>query len=280
MNFFKTKKGIIITVIAVIILTLIVRHIIAENSVFYKVPYKKVNIESTLDKKKLTDEDYMLIYEQTGVSPGAARELISLGYTDILTELHDLYFKAPDTEKHYIAYPITLEERNKVQNTPLVPLKAGDILVTFNTRTLDWRHGHCGLVLDDYGTTLLEHMSVGNQSCVTSPFEWGTYPAFAVLRYSDKKVAEDAVRYAEEKLVGVDYNIFAGIFKKDKSDEEKLSDSHCSHIVWQAFKTCGVDIDSNGGFIVTPRDIAMSEKLQVVQIYGLNPKDFTSRILK
>ena len=185
----------------------------------------------------------------------------------------------PDFKKNYIAYPVTAEERNTKQYTPFVPLKKGDILVTFNTQTLDWRHGHLGLVLNDSGTALLEHMAIGEVSCVTDAFYWGKYPAFIVLRYFDEKVSEKAANYAQENLVGAPYSIFSGIVKKDKTGEEKPT-SHCSHIVWQAYKSQGADIDKNGGLIVTPRDIAMSDDLQVVQIYGLNPKDYTSRILK
>lgn len=280
MKFFKTKKGIIITVITVIVLTLLIRHIIAENSVFYKVPYEKVNIANTLEKGNLSDEDFMLIYEQTGVSPWAARELVTSGNTDILKELNNLYFKMPDTKKNYIAYPITLEERNESQNTPIVPLKKGDILVTFNTRTLDWRHGHLGLVLNDSGTMLLEHMAIGQTSCVTDTLYWGTYPSFIVLRYPDSDVAEKAADYASQNLVDIPYDLFTGIFsKKDKTGEEKPG-SHCSHIVWQAYKSAGVDIDNNGGLIVTPRDVSNSKELQVVQVFGINPKKFENRLLK
>ncbi len=279
MKFFKTKKGIIITAAVIFVLILIMRHIAAENSVFYKIPYEKVNITESVSKENLSDEDYMLIFRQTGVSPVAAKDIIKNGDADILVKLNDLYFNVPDTKKNYIAYPITLEEMNKSQVTPIVPLKKGDILITFNTRTFDWRHGHCGLVLDESGLTLLEHMAIGETSCTTDAFYWGRYPAFAVLRYPDEKVAADTADYALNNLVDIPYSIFAGIMKKDKTDEDNPS-SHCSHIVWQAYKSQDVDIDRDGGMIVTPRDIAFSEELQIVQIYGLNPQDYTNRILK
>lgn len=279
MKFFKTKKGIIITVSVIIAVILIIRHIVAEKSVFYKVPYEKTDITSTLDKKQLSDKDYILIFEQTGISPTAAKELIEDGNTQFIQKLHELYFNKPLSKKNYIAFPITLEEMNKTQITPIVPLKKGDILVTFNTRTLDWRHGHCGLVLDESGTQLLEHMAIGETSCITDAFYWGRYPAFLVLRYRDEKISQKAADYAKDNLVDIPYNIFAGVFKKDKSDKKEPS-SHCSHIVWQAYKSQKVDIDKNDGIFVTPRDIADSGNLQVVQIYGLNPKGYTSRILK
>ena len=80
--------------------------------------------------------------------------------------------------------------------------------------------------------------------------------------------------------MGIEYNIFAGVVKKDKSDEKTPSSSHCSHIVWQAYKSQGVDIDQDKGIIVTPHDIAMSDKLSVVQIFGLDLASYQSRIMK
>ncbi len=281
MKFFKSKKGIIITsAIFVIIILLVVRHFINASVVYYKVPYEKQDIADVIRKDNLTDEDFMLIYKQTGISPGVAKELINDKNYEFLEEMNDLYFNEPNSEKIYIAWPVTLQETNTDRRTPLVPLKTGDILITFNTHTLDWRHGHAALVLDGNSNTLLEHMAIGQTSCVTNARSWGDYPAFAVLRYPDEKVSAQAAAYAQEHLIGLEYNILAGFFKKDKSDENKPSSSHCSHIVWQAYKAHGVDIDQNGGIFVTPKDIARSQKLKVVQIYGLNPKDYTSRILE
>ena len=95
-----------------------------------------------------------------------------------------------------------------------------------------------------------------------------------------KNVAEKAAEYAKEHLVGVDYNILSGVLKKDKSDEEVPKSSHCSHIVWQAYKAAGVDIDQTGGMFVTPFNVALSDKLQVVQLYGLNPRKYKNRLAK
>ena len=135
-------------------------------------------------------------------------------------------------------------------------------------------------MLDDEGTVLLEHMSIGNTSCVTSAKNWGKYPGFVVLRYPDTDVATKAADYAREHLLNIDYNIFAGIIKKDKSDEQKPESSHCSHIVWQAYMAMGIDIDRDGGPLVTPYDVAMCKELRVVQIYGIHPENYTQRILK
>ena len=123
-------------------------------------------------------------------------------------------------------------------------------------------------------------MSVGNTTVLSHAQKWGSYPAFAVLRYPDEKTAKKAAEFAKEKLTDVPYSIFAGLIEKDKSKNEEISSSHCSHIVWQAYKAVGADLDSNGGKIVTPKDLAKSKKLKLVQIFGLNPKEFNGSLMK
>lgn len=255
-------------------------HIKNVNEVFYQVDYPKGDISKILSKDSLTEEDYTLLFKQTGLSPYVSSKLIKNASTDLLLKMNELYLSPPEIKKEFVAFPVTASERNLNQITPLADLKKGDILVTFNTHTLDWRHGHCGIVLDEKKGILLEHMSIGNLSCLTYAKNWGGYPSFVVLRYPEESVCEKAAEYAKEHLVGIDYNILAGVLKKDKSDEEVPESSHCSHIVWQAYKAAGVDIDPNGGIFVTPLNIAMSDKLQVVQLYGLNPEKYEARLKK
>ena len=265
--------------VALIFLILVVAswHFYNETLYFHKPDYKKEDISSLLTKESLCENDYIKIFKQTGVSPGAAKELIDNGNETLLNELHNLYFEPPKYYKNYIAYPFTLQERNKNQITPLVNLKKGDILITFNTLTVEWRHGHCGLVLDKEGTTLLEHAAIGQTSGVNSSAEWGKYPGFVVLRYPDSEVASKAADYATQNLMDIPYSITAGVLDKDKTGEENPS-SHCSHIVWQAYKSVGVDIDRDRSFIVSPKDVAMSEKLEVVQIFGMDTDDYIKRL--
>jgi len=273
----KTKKAFAI-ILVLFFTVLYLRHIKNANEVFYQVNYPKEDISEVLSKDSLTEEDYNLLFKQTGLSPYVSKKLIENGNKELFLKMNELYLNTPEIKKDFVAFPVTASERNLHQITPLVDLKKGDILVTFNTHTLDWRHGHCGLVLDEEKGVLLEHMSIGNLSCLTYADNWGGYPSFVVLRYPEERVSEKAVEYAKEHLVGIDYNILAGVLKKDKSDEKVPESSHCSHIVWQAYKAAGVDIDPNDGIFVTPLNIAMSDKLQVVQLYGLNPEKYKNRL--
>ena len=275
----KTKKTFAI-ILVLFFTVLYLRHIKNANEVFYQVNYPKEDISEVLSKDSLMEEDYELLFKQTGLSPYVSKKLIKNGNKELFLKMNELYLNTPEIKKDFVAFPVTASERNLHQITPLVDLKKGDILVTFNTHTLDWRHGHCGMVLDEERGVLLEHMSIGNLSCLTYADNWGEYPSFVVLRYPEESVSEKAVEYAKEHLVGIDYNILAGVLKKDKSDEKVPESSHCSHIVWQAHKAAGVDIDPNGGIFVTPLNIAMSDKLQVVQLYGLNPEKYKDRLKK
>lgn len=262
---FKNRTFYVLLCIALLIF---IRHIKCERNSYYMPEYKYVKITS-----ESTDDE---IFKYTGLSGKAAKEMDkeSLGY------LNKLYFEKPDIKKEYILFPFTAEERVQRDATPLAPLKNGDILITFNTITLDWRHGHAAIVTDANKGIIHEHMSVGNNSTTGYASKWGKYAAFAVLRHPDENTANSAAEYAKEHLTDVPYSIFAGIPQKDMSKEEKIKSSHCSHIVWQAYKAVGEDIDQNGGMIVTPKDIAKSNKLKVVQVFGLNPEKYKNRILK
>ena len=279
MKFFKSKKTIALLSVIIILLVLIIRHIYCVNSAFYEVEYEKNDISDLIRAEKLSDKDYEVIFKNTGVAPGAAKDIIKNKDYELLDKLNDMYFEQPQIVKVYIASPVTVEERVAKEKTPLVPLKKGDILITFNTHTLEWRHGHCGLVLTENNEKILEHTSIGNTSCINFASSWGKYPGFVVLRHKDPTVGEKAADYASKHLIDIEYSLFAGITDKDMSDNDKI-DSHCAHIVWQAYKAAGKDIDKDGGIIVTPNDIATCKDLEVVQIYGIDPEDYSDRILR
>lgn len=263
----------------VVIILVLARHSNNKKQMFYQPEYKRADISELIRSENISDNEYMQIFRQTGVSPSAAKKLIEKENFDLIEMLNEIYFKEPLAEPDYIFYPFTAEEINTTQKTPIADLKKGDILITFNTHTLDWRHGHCGMVVDN-GSILLEHMSVGETSCLTDADDWGVYPGFLVLRYKNEQTATKAADFAYENLVDIGYNVFAGLVNKDKSKSSVIDSSHCSHIIWQAYKAVGVDLDYNGGRIVTPKDISMSEHLEVVQIYGIDPKDYYDRIMK
>ena len=268
----KLIKSKLFLVFIALFIILFIRHKLNERNAYFSPTYAYEKVSPS--------DGYERIFKYTGLSPKGAEDILNEGKVSEFDRLNSLYFEKPKIEKEYIFFPTTVQESLERQSTPIAPLKDGDILVTFNTHTLDWRHGHLSLVTDSESGIILEHMSIGNTSVFSYAKKWGSYPAFAVLRYPDEKISKKAAKYAKEKLKGIPYSIFAGIINKDKSDDENIDSSHCSHIVWQAYKAVGVDLDSDGGRIVTPMDVAKSEKLKLVQIFGLNPGEFNNELMK
>ncbi len=182
---------------------------------------------------------------------------------------------------------------------PMVDIQKGDILITKNSRFLGWRNGHAGLVVDAEKALVLEAIMLGNPSQLCRIDKWEKYPSFLVLRLREefemlrdadrnlgntmnitegdftddtldttkdttsKTMAEDIADYASQHLVGVPYQLLAGVW-----EEETLSGTQCAHLVWYAYKQFGIDLDSDGGLFVTPYDIQNSPYLEVVQSYG------------
>ena len=279
MRFFGSKKVIIILILVVISL---VRHFYnnSDNVLLWTPNIEYQDIDSIIEKEVLTEEDYITIFNQTGISPNSVNEILKNNDISIIKELNTLYFDRQEIEQKYLCFPFTTMEYNVNESTPIVPLKDGDILINFSTSTLDWRHGHSALVIDAENDKTIEHTLVGAQSHMGTISSWGKQPKFVVLRYEDEEIINKVVEFAKENLIGVDYDIFVGIDgKKDKSDEKRKYASNCSHIVWQAFKSQGIDIDSNGGVFVTPNDIALSNKLKVVQIMGIDTTEYIDRLL-
>ncbi len=262
-----------IFIAAVILLSVLtVRHITNRYRAVYMPDYGFSEVKAT--------DSYDRIFKYTGLSPAAIDKLRETGNFETVLELNKLYFEKNKPKRSYIAFPVTVEEKNSGKRIPLAPLKDGDILVTFNTHTLDWRHGHLAIVTDAENGIILEHLAIGQTSSYGYAPYWGNYPSFAVLRYPDENIAKKAAQYARDNLVDVPYSILAGLVNKDKSDDEKIDSSHCSHIVWQAFRAAGTDLDSNKGQIVTPKDVATSPKLELVQIFGMNSKEFEYKLAK
>ncbi len=269
----KNKK---LTVLLILILSLcLARHYYNSGKVFYPASNESKQIIDGLNYSCIKSENLMDICMKTGLSPYVVKGYIQTKGFDFLEHMRSVYCKTPDYEKQYIFYPFTIAERNTTLKTPIASLKNGDILLTFNTHTLDWRHGHCAIVVDEVNGKIVEHTSIGNNSTVSDAYEWGRYPSFVVLRYPDEAVAEKAAQYARNNLEGTKYSLFAGVFGV-KNNTEK---SNCSHIIWLAYYYAGVDIDSNGGKIVTPGNILSCTSLKVVQLFGMDNSELKTRWL-
>ena len=121
---------------------------------------------------------------------------------------------------------------------------------------------------------VLEAPIIGQPSMEYPINTWEYYSSFIMLRLKNtsdeelKSISDNAQRY----LNGIVYNPLAGVFKKSQGKKPKTV--QCAYLVWYAFHSMGIDIDSDGGNIVTVDDIKNSDLFEVVQIYGYDPDDF------
>lgn len=264
----KNKK-ILIIVIGIIAISL--WCVSCMRSAYYAPKWEKRDISSVIKKEEKTKEDYEFLFSQTGLGKSAIDELLEKGKEEEIYKFYEQYFKECDYEREFLFFPIVAIEAKTGAPLKIAPLKRGDVLVSLTTHSLGFRHGHAALVSNGETGKIIEHLVLGEVSSYSSIYGWNQYPTFALLRYKNAEIAEKAVDFAEEKLLGIPYNPLAGLIKKDKSGENPISSSHCSHLVWQSFYAAGADIDGNGGKLVMPGDFLKCKDFEIVQIYGIKP---------
>lgn len=297
----KKKPSAIPGIVAFFLLSLLAYWLFLEIIVEYDqrfVPaYEKVSLEEILEQGKVSGSDKALdpnkdselfreLYLQTGLGTDTLEEILALNGDAALRRLQlhqDNFFNPRDILCRKIT-PITGEEKNADEEGNLVPgfeiqqIRTGDIFLSFSTHSLGWRHGHSALVINgDTGRTL-EAVVLGRNSEAQRAEKWPEYPTFLQIRLSDealdqlgisrREAEERLAEVGEEKLTDVPYGLLTGMFGKYVPE---IRETQCSHLVWYAYYELGLDIDSDGGWLVTPRDIAGSPYFEVVQIVGLDP---------
>lgn len=243
--------------------------------------YKKIDLANILDKKELTEKDYHTILMQTGLGREAADELFKTKIGDnrirVFENYQDDFFSSGTYECRPIAV-IVYEERirdikgNLVDGFDIPSLQNGDVLITKATHSLGWRHGHAAIVTDASKGETLEAIVLGNPSIVQNISKWQTYPSFIQLRLKDntKNDAGKIAAFAKKTIIDIPYGLLTGIPNKEP---DEITKTQCSHLVWYPYKHFGYDIDSDGSWLVTPKDIANSDLFEVVQVYGVNPEE-------
>ena len=270
----KRKKRLIAVLLAVTLFLCLVFGVL-ELGVWYTKTqwehwypsYAKENIEPLLEKSELTGEDYRTIYEQTGLTKRGVDDLLAEGKGDRILQIQEGFFVRPImTADHFSAFTY-IEETDFYM--PMTALKTGDILVSASTRVSWFRYGHAALVVDGESELILEAICPGTKSRYGGANSFSYFVNFLVLRPKfDEQTKAEIARYARQNMVGLPYGLTTGIFSK--KEQETLTRTQCAHLVWYAYKKFGIDLDSNGGLIVKPQDMALSPHVEVVQSYGFN----------
>ena len=260
----------------------------AEKEAHFTPDYTETSLAPFLDKAKLTEEDYAAIFRQTGLMKTGVDELYRLGRQCELQYLQKRFF-APVEYCCKRSYVICRSERlmgETEETTAFLPtVHTGDILITFSGHVFGWRSGHAAIVVDGEKGLTLEAVSPGCNSCLCELLHWQEYPQFVLLRVKNvtERECEDIAGYAVENMNNIPYDLFrmtgrekrqgsAGERETLSAEDTDVTGTQCAHLVWAAYYHFGYDLDSDGGNIVTPRDLYRSDLLEIVQIYGIDTK--------
>lgn len=263
----------------------------------------KITLTDYFYKNSLSPGDYLTLYQQTGLGPDAVRSVLQKENGLSLLTAHQKNFLSPvilsqsdcvwATQKKQVVD----KDGNPVQAFTLADVKNGDILLTFSSYTSGYSHGHAGIVTDAKKGVVLEAITPGSPSESCDISHWYSYATCLQLRLSPDAATNcrcgaahrtaDALAdsgqlpgaiasYADKYLNNRTYSLTAGITSRKETtfDADTAAGTQCAHLVWSAYHAFGYDIDADGGMLVTVSDIADSPLLSVVQLYGLDTRDY------
>lgn len=275
-------KVFILIIILLIIAYGITTQLLKSNGYVYP-DYEKNDITMILEKDLITDAEYKELFFQTGLGKSAIDDLLkdnALGISTILRFQENFFTKREVSiinRWKLVKNEYVVNDTGKSINAfEFAPYQNGYILIRSSAHTFGWRHGHAGLILDAEEGEVLEAMTLGQSSKLRDINTWRNRPTFIMLKLKtdDQAISEEIANFAKEYLLDIPYRLTVGLLWDKNPDPDKLKYTQCSHVVWYPYNYFGYDIDSNGSWLVLPEDIAHSDLLEVVQIYGLDPNEY------
>ena len=235
----------------------------------YYPDYQKEDISFVLDKEELSDDDYALLFKQTGLTRAGVDALIFAGKRDDVLKIQEDYFARYEVKKIQFS-PLTCCHEN-YEDIETVPLQNGDVFISPTSHFSFFSMGHSAIVVDAQENKIVNSTGYNNKSCYEDVYAITIDPSFVVLRPKLSHFERtQLVEYVKNELLDLPYSISVGVLYPKFSEKPKAT--NCSHLIWQAYKKLGLDIDSNGGRVVMPLDIALSEHFEILQIRGIDPE--------
>lgn len=268
---------------ALLLLLLAGAQCFAHRSPGFTPDYPRQDLTGLLSRQALRPQDYETLFLQTGLGPGAVDAYLAMGAAGAARILatQDAFFRPPRISCDSLGL-VTREDHltdgagKPISGFPMAPLENGDVLLSFSTHTVGWRHGHAGLVVDAAQNATLEAVLMGSDSATVNAGHWSVYATYLHLRLRDITPAQQAeiVSFAKAHLDQIPYHLTSGIFSPQKAQDPESEGlgAQCAYLVWYALYQAGYDADADGGRIVTVADLAASPLFEVVQVYGLDPR--------
>ncbi len=244
-------------------------YFVHQNKFFYPT-YEKIDLMPILTKANYNEEDYLTILHQTGINTPLVNELRTRDtFIEDMLRFQENYFKPIDVQTLSMNLITSWEKSldpdgNIITAFEMAPYKNGYIFLTKSTYTVNYRHGHAGLIVDDIHGKILESSEPFTESSLFNAVNWEYFPTFKMMR--PKGISQDVLdavaEHALMELTGLPYNLINLKFNE--------ASTQCALLPWQAFNAFGIDIDGDGGCIITPADLAKSKQLELMQIFGFD----------
>ncbi len=225
-------------------------------------------VNKLIDGYELTEEELKIVSKQTGLSKSSILKVNEVYNYSYLYKYQEDHIKNIEYKEEFMFFGVKEEVLYK-EHLPFVDLQPGDIMITSSNHTLGIRFGHVGLVINGTTGLTLESYEPGSPSDFDFDYTWNHYPKIMLLRLKEeyRHLIPKIVLYAENNLIGIPYSIFASTNQKI-SLEDVPTTTQCAHLVWTAYKAVGIDLNSNGSWLVTGKDISRSPYLEVVEVKG------------
>ena len=272
-----------VVLVALVLLWLFLQYVIPHFHKPFRPDYGRIDLSSILAQDTLDQGDYQVLYTQTGLGKVAIDDLRAQGQAgvDQILATQAAFFEPPGEGSCSPLGITTREHRfwdedgHMLLAAPLAPLKEGDIILSFSTHTAGWTHGHAGLVIDPERGTTLESVVLGSPSGRMGVDHWRSYTTMMVIRpKADDATRHRVVELAEEYLDDIPYSLLSGVFGDKFQPLDGPHNAQCGYLPWYAWMAVGIDLDGDGGRVVAPPDLAMSDRVEIVQIYGIDPAQY------
>ncbi|MGY2613436.1 YiiX/YebB-like N1pC/P60 family cysteine hydrolase [Bacillus pretiosus] len=174
----------------------------------------------------------------------AAQKVNEINQEELNKELEEL--KSNNPEKYQAIIKEKEKQKQKFAASSGKMGTKGDILISYDNKTAGWNHGHAAIVLEDNNYYMEAWPDRGVR---VHDNDFGT-------RFNSKKkqyikgASNNQYRAAQNYAYSKKGSKYSVLTRKDNPYQ-----FYCSSLVWQAWKSQGYDLDSNGGGIVTPADI-------------------------
>lgn len=261
---------------------------LAEDSAHISPDYPKEDIVQLFLKKSIDEGEYKKILYQTGLGKTAIDKLRekqsanenknNMEWIEKIQTLQNFFFREVNytrTKNSLISCEETLvgEDGKRMEGTEFVDIQEGDILITKSSRVYGWRNGHAALVVDAKKGKTVESVVLGENSCIQNISKWNYYPNVMIFRLkgASNEFRKQIADWAMNHLENLPYRFSVGVFSCKEGKEGTIEGTQCAHLVWAAYRQFGYDLDGDEGRIVTPKDLANSDWLEIVQLYGIDP---------